>query len=213
LTMGGRGRGRGKASFSFSVESLGIVPGEALPGPMLQPPPDFPILEFLPAPMYMSSRASDQLTCRGNLLSSLSCYRDTIVYNKDVAFSKKDSENSERDTPLGFYWPRLPPELRPVQKKRKASQPKAVKQPKVANIDQLLSKLEEAEFKAVKTEPEDEENENKKAGKTDPGEDVEEEFDGESDEEMDEGTDYNQNYFDNGEDYLDEDDDEEGPTY
>ncbi len=38
-----------------------------------------------------------------------------------------------------------------------------------------------------------------------------EEFD---DEELDDGTDYNTNYFDNGERFLDEDDDlDEGPCY
>lgn len=43
--MGGRGRGRGRgANVSFNVEQLGFSRGEALPGPVTQPPPLFPSL-------------------------------------------------------------------------------------------------------------------------------------------------------------------------
>ena len=41
----GRGRGRGGKGMSFSVESLGFGRGESLPGPILQPPPIFPVSE------------------------------------------------------------------------------------------------------------------------------------------------------------------------
>ena len=43
--MAGRGRGgagRGK-TMSFSVETLGFGRGEALPGPILEPPPLYPV--------------------------------------------------------------------------------------------------------------------------------------------------------------------------
>ena len=40
--MAGRGRGIGRG-MSFNVESLGFGRGEALPGPILQPPPVFPV--------------------------------------------------------------------------------------------------------------------------------------------------------------------------
>lgn len=40
--MAGRGRGRGK-NVSFNVEALGFGRGEALPGPISQPPPLFPV--------------------------------------------------------------------------------------------------------------------------------------------------------------------------
>ncbi len=41
--MAGRGaRGRGKG-ISFNIENLGFGRGEALPGPILEPPPIFPV--------------------------------------------------------------------------------------------------------------------------------------------------------------------------
>ena len=40
--MAGRGRGRGRG-MSFSVEMLGIGRGDALPAPILQPAPVFPV--------------------------------------------------------------------------------------------------------------------------------------------------------------------------
>lgn len=43
--MAGRGRGRGK-NVSFNVEALGFGRGEALPGPISQPPPLFPVLKI-----------------------------------------------------------------------------------------------------------------------------------------------------------------------
>jgi hypothetical protein len=51
-TMAGRGRGRGR-TVSFNVEALGINRGDALPGPILQPPPLFPVNEFsYPTPCH-----------------------------------------------------------------------------------------------------------------------------------------------------------------
>jgi hypothetical protein len=44
--MAGRGRGRGK-NVSFNVEALGFGRGEALPGPIAQPPPIFPVIKKL----------------------------------------------------------------------------------------------------------------------------------------------------------------------
>lgn len=46
--MAGRGRGRGKGrGFTFDVSQLGFGRGEALPAAILQPPPLYPVCEFL----------------------------------------------------------------------------------------------------------------------------------------------------------------------
>lgn len=44
--MAGRGRGKGRG-LSFNVENLGFGRGEGLPGPILQPPPNFPVSVYL----------------------------------------------------------------------------------------------------------------------------------------------------------------------
>lgn len=189
--MGGRGRGGSKA-LSFSVESLGIMPGEALPGPCLQPPPAYPLLEQQPAPLSFNSSTLVQLGFKLNLLNHLS----------------REVKN------LNYAWEYFPYELRPGMKKRsagesseksqapvKASKPAA----SITNIDQLLAQLEKTETAQVKVEVDENEEKEQEEGP--------EEFD-DTDEEMDDGTDYNQNYFDNGESYLDEDDDiDDGPIY
>ena len=46
--MAGRGRGRGRGrGFTFDVSQLGFGRGEALPAAILQPPPLYPVSEFL----------------------------------------------------------------------------------------------------------------------------------------------------------------------
>lgn len=52
--MSGRGRGRGRGrgnQMSFDYNQLGFGGGEALPAPVLQPPPTFPVLEHKPLPL------------------------------------------------------------------------------------------------------------------------------------------------------------------
>ena len=46
--MAGRGRGRGRGrGLTFDVSQLGFGRGEALPAAILQPPPLYPVSEFL----------------------------------------------------------------------------------------------------------------------------------------------------------------------
>lgn len=49
---------------SFSMEQLGFTAGEALPGPVLQPPPTFPKLERPPAPIVLDPELEYLLTLK-----------------------------------------------------------------------------------------------------------------------------------------------------
>lgn len=113
----------------------------------------------------------------------------------------------------------MPSELRPVKKKRKKSEYQIRQAPKVAqktrtvvaaDIDQKLKALEETEGKAESEEEAEEEGAEEKE-KEDEGEEEEVE----DEEELEEETDYISAYFDNGEGYLDDDDDkvDDGPVY
>ena len=122
----------------------------------------------------------------------------------------------------GIDWKRYPKELCPSTSdkkstKRQKSTPKPrvpTKKSKVENPDDLLDKLEKAEKNdkgnegsdAEGSDNDDDDNESTK------NEEIEED---EPDEEMDDGTDYANNYFDNGDGYLDEEEDniDEGGIY
>ncbi|XP_014279113.1 DNA-directed RNA polymerase III subunit RPC7-like [Halyomorpha halys] len=189
--MAGRGRGRGRQALSFNVEALGIMHGEALPGPCLQPPPAYPLLEHHPAPLVLTPASVIQVAYKVDLLNYFS--KEAKVVN--------------------YPWDYFPSELKPGVKKRKANPDEAVPSTskksalKATNIDQLLANLEKNETTQVKVEVDENEEEKEKA-------DDEEEELIDTDEEMDDGTDYNQNYFDNGEGYIDDDDDmDDGPIY
>ncbi|KAG8238227.1 hypothetical protein J437_LFUL017256 [Ladona fulva] len=80
------------------------------------------------------------------------------------------------------------------------------------DITKRLVELEEKEMDGVEEVKEGE----GRGGEEEEGEEKEEEDEEEEDEdeEMDAGTDYISSYFDNGEGYLDDDDDaDDGPTY
>ncbi|XP_018897779.1 uncharacterized protein Polr3G [Bemisia tabaci] len=187
------GRGRGRAALSFAAEQIGIAPGEALPGPVLQPPPLFPGLEFHPAELDLKPEYSKRLR-----------------YKKDILKYFSRSEEGKEREPRLLNWDVYPSELKPHFKKP------AVKKPvlkRKANLEWLdaLEKSEESgkEEKAEEVTPEEGA---KEEGGEEEGELGDEE---EADEEMDDGTDYNENYFDNGEGYLDDEDDnlDDGPIY
>ena len=111
----------------------------------------------------------------------------------------------------GIDWKRYPKELGPSTADKKANKRnKALKvkipskRAKVANTEELLNKLENAEKNEKEVESESESENEDDDKKSDKNEEMDED---EPDEEMDDGTDYANNYFDNGEGYLDEEDD------
>uniref|UniRef100_A0A1B6LSS1 Uncharacterized protein n=1 Tax=Graphocephala atropunctata TaxID=36148 RepID=A0A1B6LSS1_9HEMI len=222
---GGGGRGRGRASLSFNVEQLGLAPGELLPGPVLQPPPLFPPLEFKPSPLLNDPFYEGQLELKSNFLE---------YFNKSSAFVRlkllqpqvgqfSDAEQSKKpEKPFIIDWSCVPPELKPNLNKRKrksgtqnAGLPKKIEKKNIANLTSWLEELEKKETVEEGKEKDTDDTEKKKEEdeqEVGEGEEFEED---DLDEEMDDGTDYNQNYFDNGEGYLDEEDDnlDDGPIY
>lgn len=83
---------------------------------------------------------------------------------------------------------------------------KKVKAETVSTTSQLINESVVKEF----TEEDDidvEDNEEPKKKEEDEPKDIDEEFESDIDDELDDETDYNKNYFDNGEGYLDDEDD------
>ncbi|XP_057651540.1 DNA-directed RNA polymerase III subunit RPC7-like [Diorhabda carinulata] len=213
--MSGRGRGgrgRGGVSKTFNREqltSLGVGSKDLIPGPVLQPPPLYPILERRPVPLTQSLEMDYLLILRQDFIDHLQLSGSYVkmIESKTQTEQAIDKLVAQMpNTKEKYDWRLFPSELRPkILGKRLAKQDKA----KEVNIEQRLNVLEKLETKTeavpVKTETVDEDEEDK-----DDIEGMEED----EDEEMDDGTDYANNYFDNGEGYEDEDDNlEDGPIY
>nr|CAD7409267.1 unnamed protein product [Timema poppensis] len=232
--MAGRGgRGRGRAVMSFNVEQLGFSKGEALPGPVLAPPPLYPPLANRPVPLQDTPESEYLLTLKKDFVDYLHdspAYLQHTVTKKDIErYSDRYQTLAKGQGQLKLDWSRFPKELRPhvktktTSRKRKLQGAKSGGKPaKIAkkNVD-ITSTLAELEKKETLVGSDAEEETEETEGKEEGEEDKEEEEEGEDveqedlDEEMDDGTDYVNNYFDNGENYLDEEDDnlDDGPVY
>jgi len=216
--MGGRGRGRGRggAAVSFNIEQLGLTKGDEIPC-HLKPPPLYPPLENKPIPLNDGIEDKYLLTVHKELNIRMKNSPFHLVTTKMVKkgiesfYDRKYNNLSHLDKELPVQWARMPTELQAskiASKKRRATTvfSRRTKQKMDVDLNQILSKLEGTE--KTESDAEDDTTENKKANDDDDlNEDREDVEDEEvEDEELDEGTDYANQYFDNGESYLDEDD-------
>lgn len=129
----GGGRGRGRAAMSFNVEQLGFSAGEALPGPVLQPPPIYPPMENRPVPLKTGVEGEYMLALKRDFVEFL---RESPAFITPIAVKADIERYSDRyqvalakriHGQIKFDWARFPPELRPQTKftgKRK-QQPKS----------------------------------------------------------------------------------------
>lgn len=216
--MAGRGRGRGKPSMSISTEQLGFTKGEALPPPVLQPPPKYPSLEYKPMPLIINTEMSYLLELKREYAEYMRESSNNVlplVIKKDIErysdrYQDLITDKSSYET--RYDWSRMPAELKPQLRKRKGQKfEKPLKKQKNVDVELKLQELEKKEnSQQSDTEEEEKEEEETEEKDDEHAEDEEEELD----EEMDEGTDYLNNYFDNGEGYDDEDDNlDDGPIY
>ncbi|KAK2151773.1 hypothetical protein LSH36_352g03031 [Paralvinella palmiformis] len=203
---GGRGRGRGK-NISFNVESLGFGRGEALPTPILQPPPTYPVPQFKCLPLVTSEEQDYLITLKHDLRMAM---QDSPYYIKPQQ-KKCDIERYSDKYHVSKHdkwqpdWQRLPLELQ-QKKKKLIKKTQVVKKQQTVDISEKLKVLEEKEVRGDEEVEVEEEEEEKKPEE---GEELEE-YD-ESD--LEEETDYNLTYFDNGENDEEDDDLDEGPIY
>ncbi|XP_039265145.2 DNA-directed RNA polymerase III subunit RPC7-like [Styela clava] len=215
----GRGRGRG-SGLSFNIEAIGFGRGDALPTSLLQPPPDYPPLKKRPVPLLTGEDQDYLLALQKNFEKTM---RDSPYYIKKQEeknfldrYSDKYRISNHSDNELGWEpdWSRFPAELKiEMKRKRKASKkiaPKLVEKKKAESVNE-----EEVKKKLDELEKKDQNPEAQKAGDAN---DTESEVELEIDEvDEDEGNDYLTSYFDNGESYLDEEedtlDDKDGGIY
>ncbi|XP_076807413.1 DNA-directed RNA polymerase III subunit RPC7-like [Clavelina lepadiformis] len=225
MSRGGRGRGRGRGNVSFNMEAIGFGRGDALPAPILQPPPKFPPSRQPPLPLVGGDEAKYLLALKKEFLQTMqaSPYFIKAEQEKTDVDRYSDKYRASRNTDNTIEWEpdwrRFPKELKiAVRKKRKASARSmvsnlpAAKSTKNKDETDISKKLEVLEKK-------DTENADRASNKD---EDESENDELEEDvvareEDEEEGNDYISSYFDNGESYLDEEedtlDDKEGGIY
>lgn len=223
--MAGRGRGRGRG-FTFNIEQLGIGRGDLLPPPNQHPPPLFPPLISNPVPLSVGDKQEYLLTVKREIRCMMHhspFFIKPVSVPKDIEryTDKYQMNNTANESQLHIMdKSRLPKELwlrkrkRPVKKVEKKKDVKRKFAKPSVDVEKTLAELENKETNESE-EPENPEEKNKDEDEDEdedkePGDD---EFYDE--EELEEDTDYNLTYFDNGEGYLDDDDDnlDDGPTY
>ncbi|XP_076658658.1 DNA-directed RNA polymerase III subunit RPC7-like isoform X1 [Halictus rubicundus] len=220
--MANRGRGRGKPTMSISTDQLGFSKGEALPPPVLQPPPKYPPLEHKAWPPVITTEMSYLLELKREFAEYMRESPNNVlplVIKKDIErYSDRyqDLITDKSSYAIRYDWSRMPAELKPQTKKRKgqsSSTPK--KKQKAVDVETKLQELEKKEaLQPSDAEEEEKEEEDGEEKDDEHAEDEEEDLHLQMDEEMDEGTDYVNNYFDNGEGYDEEDDNlDDGPIY
>jgi DNA-directed RNA polymerase III subunit RPC7 len=126
---------------SFNVEQLGFSAGEALPGPVLQPPPIYPPMENRPVPLQTGVEGEYMLALKREFVEFL---RESPAFITPSAAKADIERYSDRyqvalakrsHGELKFDWARFPPELRPqakiTGKRKQLSKTSAQKQKKV----------------------------------------------------------------------------------
>ncbi|XP_002130699.2 DNA-directed RNA polymerase III subunit RPC7-like [Ciona intestinalis] len=215
MSRGGKGRGRGRGSMTFNVEAIGFGRGDALPASTLQPPLPYPPLRQQPVPLLAGEEADYLLALQKEYIQTMQNSPYFIqaeqAKNDIVRYSDKYKSSRNMDNTINWKpdWRRLPSELKVAVRKKRLAQnigppPKLVKHLKTgADITKTLDALEKKESKTDHEENEEEEEQ-------------EENFENEEEQEEDEN-DYLTSYFDNGENYLDEEednlDDKDGGIY
>ncbi|XKL66722.1 hypothetical protein PGB90_010142 [Kerria lacca] len=223
--MSGRGRGRGRGrgfDRGKPMEQINMIPVENAPSTQNVSP--YPSLKYFPATLSNENDYEELNNIQNQILLNFQSSNFYMKFDDENArlFSSQGESSNTRKISLNFDWDYFPLELRPVNKRKLKNEKEilaSLRDNKMVSIDlSWLDKLEEKEQsdkievdRVLKEEP------TSTTKKKFEGDDDEEEVgnvDEFDDEELDGGTDYNTNYFDNGEGYLDEDEDlDEGPCF
>lgn len=186
--------GRGKPLISATAEQMGFGKGDALPPQTLQPPPKYPPLDFKPLLQKQAKEDGYWLELKRELIEY---FNESTYFVKPVAERKcverysdryEEFTDDKKGWELKYDWSRLPAELKPKMKKKKAQPVEAVPPKKIKKDVDVVKKLSELEEKenVHKSDSEDSDGENEEKATEELIEDEEED----QDEEMDNGTDY-----------------------
>ena len=215
------GRGRPRSTLTFNAEILGVTREQPAPSSVLDPPPLYPPLCAKPK---VPPNRSENIYLNSLAKDFVSRMQDSPYY---VCPMLQQNTTEDPFLTLGLDERRFPFELVNVFKKSttKGTKRKSKGTPNLRNkraktditgdINGHLDKLEAKERKVGEDDNENKESKSKDPEKDNEGDIDEDDLEEIDDEEMDDETDYARDYFDNGEGYLDEEDDnlDEGGIY
>ncbi|XP_063996007.1 DNA-directed RNA polymerase III subunit RPC7 isoform X3 [Pogoniulus pusillus] len=122
--MAGSGRGRGRSAFTFNIEAIGFAKGAALPDDTCEPPPIFPSTENKAVPLkageaegYMLALKQDFRATMKRMPYFLAAEEEREVIER---YSKKYQNSEKKHATWTADWRRLPRELKPKEKTKKA---------------------------------------------------------------------------------------------
>ena len=137
---------------SISTEQLGFSKGEALPPPVLQPPPKYPPLEYKALPLTITNEMGYLLELKREFAEYMRESPNNVlpvVIKKDIErYSDRyqDLITDKTSYETRYDWSRMPAELKPVVRKRKGQKvTKPVKKPKNVDVETKLQELEKKE--------------------------------------------------------------------
>ncbi|KAM8792930.1 DNA-directed RNA polymerase III subunit RPC7 [Eudromia elegans] len=208
--MAGSGRGRGRAAFTFNIEAIGFAKGASLPEVACQPPPLFPSTDNKPVPLKTGEDEDYMLALKQDLRGTMKKMPYFLAVEEDheviERYSKKYLEIEKERTAWTPDWRRLPREMKPSKKTKKAgtklkktkAKSSAPSEPK-SSLD-MLKKMEELEKKDEEEEKSEDEKDKAKDKEGEDDEEAEEpeEYD---EEEHEEENDYISSYFEDGDDF------------
>jgi len=208
------GRGRPRSTLTFNAEILGVTREQPAPSSVLDPPPLYPPLRAKPK---VPPNRSENIYLNSLAKDFVSRMQDSPYY---VCPMLRQNTTEDPFLTLGLDERRFPFELVNVFKKSttKGTKRKSKVTPNLRNKrarTDITDKLEAKERKVGEDDNETKESKSKDPEKDNEGDVDEDDLEEMDDEEMDDETDYARDYFDNGEGYLDEEDDnlDEGGIY
>ncbi|KAM6034843.1 DNA-directed RNA polymerase III subunit RPC7 isoform 2-T4 [Theristicus caerulescens] len=122
--MAGSGRGRGRAAFTFNIEAIGFAKGAALPDVMCKPPPPFPSTDNKPVPLKTGEDEDYMLALKQDLRGTMKKMPYFLAVEEDheaiERYSKKYQDSEKEHATWTPDWRRLPREMKPKKKTKKA---------------------------------------------------------------------------------------------
>ncbi|XP_052632867.1 DNA-directed RNA polymerase III subunit RPC7 isoform X2 [Harpia harpyja] len=144
--MAGSGTGRGRTAFTFNIDALGFGKGAALPDTVSKPPPTYPSTENKPVPLKTGEDEDYMLALKQDLRATMKQMPYFLAVEEDrevIERYRKKYQNSGKEhqtwTP---DWRRLPREVKPKKKTKKACFCRVVNQILQQQLELFKDKIE-----------------------------------------------------------------------
>uniref|UniRef100_A0A8B9CPY7 DNA-directed RNA polymerase III subunit RPC7 n=1 Tax=Anser brachyrhynchus TaxID=132585 RepID=A0A8B9CPY7_9AVES len=152
--MAGSGRGRGRAAFTFNIEAIGFSKGASLPDVVCKPPPPFPSTDNKPVPLKTGEDEDYMLALKQDFRGTMKKMPYFLAVEEEreaiERYSKKYLSREKEHAAWTPDWRRLPREMKPRKKMKKAFFCRIVNQILQQQLELVLVVLKGKKTKANK---------------------------------------------------------------